>query len=185
MLAAVLVVWLSLVAASSSSPTLSPAPRQLQQLGGPPVKMGGWPVGATADVSATANLIAVLTKSKVGSVAGLPPTKFIALGVLPPAVRGDGGARPSAFAALAAKHNVTAADVSALGDEGYILQILPDVVLLAAQTPAGVFYGYHTLRQVVQAGDSVPSLRIVDWPSTGVRTRAHPVHQPARGRCTL
>lgn len=37
----------------------------------------------------------------------------------------------------------------ALGDEGYALAIAPGSILLTANTPAGIFYGTQTLRQLV------------------------------------
>ena len=54
-----------------------------------------------------------------------------------------------------------------LGPEGYALSVGPDGVLLAAPTPAGLFYGVQTLKQLLRAHASsgaVPSVRIADWP---------------------
>jgi hexosaminidase len=40
---------------------------------------------------------------------------------------------------------------AALGDEGYLLTVAPDGVVIAANRPAGVFYGVQTLRQLLPA----------------------------------
>ena len=49
--------------------------------------------------------------------------------------------------------------------QGYELTIDGSGVNIVASTPAGVFYGVQTLRQVlVQAGATLPGLRITDWP---------------------
>ena len=62
----------------------------------------------------------------------------------------------------------------ALGDEGYQLTVTPDGVTIAANRPAGVFYGVQTLRQLLpaelesgvrQVGNwTIPTLEIRDAP---------------------
>ena len=52
----------------------------------------------------------------------------------------------------------------ALGNEGYELQITQEAVTLAGNTPAGVFYGQQTLRQLRAADGSLPCCRIWDKP---------------------
>ena len=59
------------------------------------------------------------------------------------------GVASPAFATLAAKHGVSAADPALKNSEGYVLQVTADAVVLAAQAPAGLFYGYQSLRQLV------------------------------------
>lgn len=39
-----------------------------------------------------------------------------------------------------------------LGDEGYVLEITPETVSIRAQSPAGLFYGVQTLRQLLPPG---------------------------------
>ena len=49
--------------------------------------------------------------------------------------------------------------------QGYDLSITPSGIHVVASTPAGVFYGVQTLRQIVmQSGRELPGLRISDWP---------------------
>jgi len=49
--------------------------------------------------------------------------------------------------------------------QGYELTIDSSGVNIVASTPAGIFYGVQTLRQVLtQAGATLPGLRITDWP---------------------
>lgn len=144
--------------------SVTPAPQQVELLGGAAVAIKGWPVGADGpSIAPTAALIVALTTSPgAGPVAGLPASHFVALGLLP------SGAKNGAFVALAGKHNITAADVPS--GEGYLLQIRTDAVILAATTPVGLFHGYQTLRQLVTtASGSAPAVRIADWPSTSHR----------------
>ncbi len=55
-----------------------------------------------------------------------------------------------------------------LHDEGYVLSAGSNGVVVAGQTPAGVFYGLQTLKQLVR-GDSanafIQGVHIVDWPA--------------------
>ncbi|HSE26213.1 MAG TPA: beta-N-acetylhexosaminidase [Pyrinomonadaceae bacterium] len=55
-----------------------------------------------------------------------------------------------------------------LGDEGYLLDVRKDGVVIAATTATGVFYGLQTLKQLVR-GDSangyIQGVHIVDWPA--------------------
>ena len=57
----------------------------------------------------------------------------------------------------------------ALGTEGYELQITPAAVTLAANAPAGIFYGQQTLRQLRAADGSLPGCKIWDKPRFGWR----------------
>jgi len=52
----------------------------------------------------------------------------------------------------------------ALGSEGYELQVTPTAVTLAASSPAGIFYGQQTLRQLRTAEGALPCCRIWDKP---------------------
>ena len=55
-----------------------------------------------------------------------------------------------------------------LNDEGYVLSVNADSVVIGGQTAAGVFYGLQTLKQLVR-GDAtnafIQGVRIVDWPA--------------------
>ena len=62
--------------------------------------------------------------------------------------------------------NITA-DQS-LGDEGYLLDVRKDGVIVTGNTSAGVFYGLQTLKQLVRGETSnghIQGAHIVDWPA--------------------
>lgn len=52
-----------------------------------------------------------------------------------------------------------------MGDDGYILDISPDLILIAANTNAGAFYGVQTLIQLLPEKKSgkIPCVLIKDW----------------------
>ncbi len=53
-------------------------------------------------------------------------------------------------------------------EEGYLLGVTPEEVVVAGRTPAGVFYGMQTLKQLVRGesdGAFIQGARIVDWPT--------------------
>src|SRR5438874_3764875 len=55
-----------------------------------------------------------------------------------------------------------------LNDEGYVLLVSPNEVVVAGRTAAGTFYGLQTLKQLVRgedAGAFIPSVKIIDWPT--------------------
>jgi len=57
-------------------------------------------------------------------------------------------------------------------EEGYLLKIFNDKIIVAAYTEAGLFYGVQTLKQLIKAnadGDRLPCLSITDWPSLRYR----------------
>ncbi|HEX9653208.1 MAG TPA: beta-N-acetylhexosaminidase [bacterium] len=59
-----------------------------------------------------------------------------------------------------------------LGMEGYVLQVSPEHILVAANEGAGVFYGVQSLKQILrgQRGKpAIPCLRIRDWPMLSIR----------------
>ena len=57
----------------------------------------------------------------------------------------------------------------ALGNEGYELHVAPESVKLAANSPAGIFYGQQTLRQLRAEDGTLPCCRIWDKPRFGWR----------------
>lgn len=54
-----------------------------------------------------------------------------------------------------------------LNEEGYVLSVGADEVVVAGKTAAGTFYGLQTLKQLVR-GDApsafIPGVQIIDWP---------------------
>jgi hypothetical protein len=55
-----------------------------------------------------------------------------------------------------------------LDEEGYVLVVRSNEVVVAGRSSAGVFYGMQTLKQLVrgQGGDTfIPGVTIVDWPA--------------------
>ncbi|HEC43655.1 MAG TPA: hypothetical protein ENI20_12595 [Bacteroides sp.] len=59
-----------------------------------------------------------------------------------------------------------------LGDEGYVLKVSSERILLAANTNKGLFYGLQTLRQLWRGypGKSgIPCMTVTDWPEIPVR----------------
>jgi hexosaminidase len=75
--------------------------------------------------------------------------------------------------------NINKPSVALIGNEGYTLNSSPSGVVIAANTPAGLFYGMQTLLQllpkeiesksVATATWSVPSVKITDYPRFGWR----------------
>jgi hexosaminidase len=55
------------------------------------------------------------------------------------------------------------------GDEGYELVVGTDHVALSASTPAGLFHGTQTLRQLVTADGTIPAVHVVDQPRFAYR----------------
>ncbi len=51
------------------------------------------------------------------------------------------------------------------GTEGYVIQCRAQRLVLAANTPTGLFYGSQTVRQLIRAyGRRLPAVTLVDWP---------------------
>jgi hexosaminidase len=59
-----------------------------------------------------------------------------------------------------------------IGEQGYVLDVSPDQVLVAGRDAAGLFYGVQTLRQLL-IGDGqevqIPGVSIRDWPALRYR----------------
>ena len=58
--------------------------------------------------------------------------------------------------------------IEKIGDQGYVLDIEDDKIVICAKSGRGLFYGVQTLRQLIRAnmrGGVLPALRIVDWPA--------------------
>lgn len=61
-----------------------------------------------------------------------------------------------------------AAPPSTLNEEGYMIVVNADHVIVAGNTTAGTFYGLQTLKQLVRGeGTSafIPAVKIIDWPT--------------------
>ena len=59
-----------------------------------------------------------------------------------------------------------------LGDEGYVLLILPDEILVAANTRVGLYYGTQTLKQLLRAAreeHALAAVKVTDWPDLRYR----------------
>jgi hypothetical protein len=55
-----------------------------------------------------------------------------------------------------------------LTDEGYVLAVGSNEVVVAGKTSSGTFYGLQTLKQLVRgegADASIPGVKIIDWPT--------------------
>jgi Glycosyl hydrolase family 20, catalytic domain/Glycosyl hydrolase family 20, domain 2 len=81
-----------------------------------------------------------------------------------PLYRLDTGLADSALDSLPKKHR----------DEGYVLTVTETGVAVEAATERGLFYGLMTLEQLLNAAvvwkkESLPCLRIVDWPALSMR----------------
>jgi hypothetical protein len=80
------------------------------------------------------------------------------------AVRAGIPAEDGEFKKICTTHNLL--PEPRLGDEGYRLLIRPDLVLLSANSPVGVFYGLQTLKQIVRGTRQprLPGVKVRDWP---------------------
>jgi hypothetical protein len=61
---------------------------------------------------------------------------------------------------------------SKLGDEGYVIHIAANKIVVAGKDNAGLFYGVQTLRQLLRPAGKrmqVPNLEIEDWPAMKIR----------------
>lgn len=52
-----------------------------------------------------------------------------------------------------------------VGDQGYLLEVTPDRVLIVGNTAAGVYYGVQTLIQLLPESEpgAIPAVRVLDW----------------------
>ncbi len=59
-----------------------------------------------------------------------------------------------------------------IGQEGYQLGVSKDLILIAANTKKGAFYGVQTLKQLIRTKrmeGGIPALKITDWPDLEIR----------------
>ncbi len=77
------------------------------------------------------------------------------------------GDRPTIRLAVAARDRLSMALPREIGDQGYVLEARTGELILAANTPAGLFYAVQTACQLLRktaAGVGMPAVAIVDWP---------------------
>ncbi len=76
----------------------------------------------------------------------------------------------AAFGARCREHGLWPDD--RIGEEGYVLLIQPDEILIAANTRAGLYYGAQTLKQLLRAAHSehaLDAVKVIDWPDLRYR----------------
>jgi hexosaminidase len=58
-----------------------------------------------------------------------------------------------------------------IGDEGYILEVKPEKVILSANTPAGILYGIQTITQMMDSEipGILPACQVIDYPRFAYR----------------
>jgi hypothetical protein len=58
-----------------------------------------------------------------------------------------------------------------IGDEGYILLITTNRIIIAGNTEKGIFYGVQSLKQLIRASQDgrIPAKTIIDWPAMPYR----------------
>lgn len=54
--------------------------------------------------------------------------------------------------------------------QGYAIRMADSAVTIAAAQAVGLFYGLHTLRQLLESGEALPAAEIADWPDTDMRS---------------
>ena len=73
---------------------------------------------------------------------------------------------------------VGAFPLDSLGNEGYVVHVSPERVLVAANSGAGVFYGVLSLKQLIRSnrsGTAIPCVTIIDWPALRYRGWMHDI----------
>lgn len=146
---------------------LIPRPQRVEVFGG----QFDWTVATTLILESgnSADGHAAETLLEACREAGLPTPRIVYSDTadLPPngncILAGDPG-RHLPLAALLRREGITTVPEE-LADDGYVLEITPERILLYGNTPAGVYYGFQTLIQLLRAAPAgrLPALRIVDW----------------------
>lgn len=67
------------------------------------------------------------------------------------------------------RHNITLS--RSFNPEGYAIDVTKNGIVIAANTPTGIFYGVQTLRQLVnyEKESEIVGVRIMDWPAMKIR----------------
>lgn len=143
----------------AAQPQLIPQPRELRATGSAPLRAGFTLLtpAAAADRFALRDLADALKERGVRTGAG---------GVAVSLLRSDSPAGRTALQ----RHGLTLD--SAMRAEGYVLVATPTRVQVIAATPAGVFYGVQTLKQLVQGEGATARLQtavVRDWPALRYR----------------
>jgi len=158
---AVLLCLVTLVGACHADLPLLPRPQELEELAGDfpltdETRIAVFPAG-DKELRFSAGLVAeeLGVSDQEIRPTGVALAREIVVG-LP--------AQSAKFAAVCAEAGCVPDE--ALGEQGYLLHTTPERVIIAANAPAGAFYGVQTLLQLAEIGSQrkVPCVRIRDWP---------------------
>ncbi|HEY65075.1 MAG TPA: family 20 glycosylhydrolase, partial [Caldilineae bacterium] len=90
------------------------------------------------------------------------------------AIRTTPAVEPGVWLAATADSDVSSVQLDLPeSPEGYVLQITPTMLALAARRPAGLYYGLQTLHQLLadmaDESPNLPAVHITDWPDLSLR----------------
>jgi hypothetical protein len=164
-----LLIWLHPTAAPGFQPQLIPQPRELTTTSetfpvSPRLHIELVSPVSQEDLLAAASLERAL-KAVTGQGFAITST------VIPTAASSTVLGR---FDQPAVENLLKARDISiqGIGEQGYVLDVTSNQVVLAGKDAAGLFYGVQTLRQLVAGDDQqveIPRVRIRDWPALRLR----------------
>ena len=167
-----LVLVLAGAAAAATSPSIFPVPRAFESVGAPfsidenvPLLL---PVAASESDGFLARCLQAELSDRGGialrtqRVRTLPAAgRYILMGTI---------ANPLVAEYRNRKH--LEVDAARPGPEGYLLEVTPNVLFLAGSDAPGAFYGFQSLRQLIEKQDQalrVPGVRVRDWPYKSFR----------------
>lgn len=169
-------VFCLLAAATLGRLNLLPYPKQVEEIG-PPLRLAREAVvhlspalAHDEDAAFAARELARTLREaglevKVAVSLPKPGAPWLALGMPD---------RDAKFAAMGQDRGLNLTDEMAA--EGYALSVTGEGIVLAAGSPAGLFYGVQTLRQLLRPLGSrveIPGVRIHDWPTMRLRGIMH------------
>jgi hypothetical protein len=170
MIAFILLIAMPSISLPAQQPQLIPQPRETQNLPGP--------LHVTSDLAIV--LISPAADEDRFAAETLQEELYFATGqhfpvssaLEPPAGKPAvllGRFDQPAVRSLLDRHQIKTADI---GEQGYVLEVVRDQVLVAGKDAAGIFYGVQTLRQLL-VGEGPESqilgVRVRDWPSLLLR----------------